>query len=102
MAPRNEPDDIIRVIADFARQVAELSKNVGELTAQVREQIHISNNTQAMVQALGERLRKLEDNDHRREGAAGIVQTILKSPLIGWLVGAAISAWAILTGKVQI
>lgn len=102
MPPRSDQGEFIRVIADFSKQVAELSKSVGELTGQVREQIHISTNTQQMVQALGVRLTKLEASDQRREGAVGIVQIILKSPLVGWIVGAAISAWAILTGKVHV
>lgn len=88
--------------AEIVGVLAELSKNVGELTAQVREQIHTSNNTQTMVRQLGERLTKLEAKDQRREGAAGVVQMIFKSPLIGWIVGAAISAWAVLTGKVHV
>lgn len=99
---QSDQGELIRVIGEFSRQVAEMSSKVGELTGQVREQIHTSNNTQMMVRELGDRLSKLEANDQRREGAVGVVQMILKSPLIGWLVGAGISAWAVLTGKVHI
>jgi predicted RNase H-like nuclease (RuvC/YqgF family) len=43
----------------------------------------------------------MKDKD-RRDGAAGFVTALLKSPALGWLVGAVVSAWAILTGKVHI
>ena len=99
--PRQSEGDIVKVIADFAKQVADLSGNVGELTAQVREQIHISNNTQLMVQGLGERLRRLEDKENRREGASGLLHTVLRSPALGWLFMAAVTIWAFMTGRVE-
>lgn len=103
MAARSpEPVDLAVLIIGFTNQVAELSKNIGELTGQVREQIHIGNNNAAMLTSLGERMLKLEKANERREGAAGVVQAILKSPTLGWFVGAAITAWAILTGKVHV
>jgi hypothetical protein len=90
MAPRSpQPQDDTMLI-------------LGEIRGQLRELIHTGNNTSSKVDALGIRVAALEGEKDRREGASGVLTTILKSPLIGWLTGAAISAWAILTGKVHL
>ena len=99
---------------------------LGEMRGQLRELVHNVNNLSAKVDALGQgftglsrevgtlvalvgdvallkvRLDSVEKQQERREGAAGIVKLIGSSPALGWLVGAAITAWAILTGKVEI
>lgn len=75
---------------------------LGEIRGQLRELIHTGNNTASKLDALGIRVAALEGEKDRREGASGVLTTVLKSPLIGWMTGAAISAWAILTGKVHI
>ena len=56
----------------------------------------------AQVTALREDVDALKLGAAERKGAGGIIDTIMKSPTLGWLVGAAITAWAILTGKVHI
>lgn len=75
---------------------------LGEIRGQLRELIHTGNNNAMKLDALGTRVMQLEAKDSRRDGATGVIQALLKSPTLGWLVGAAISAWAILTGRVQI
>lgn len=75
---------------------------LGQIQGQLRELIHSSNNNGQRIEALSTRVAALEASNDRREGAAGVVQMILKSPMIGWLVGAGVSAWAVLTGKVHI
>jgi hypothetical protein len=75
---------------------------LGEIRGQLRELIHNSNNNAAKLDSLSIRVAALEGEKDRREGASGVLTTVLKSPLIGWLTGAAISAWAILTGRVHI
>ena len=74
---------------------------LGEIRGQLRELIHSTNNTGMKVDALAMRVSALEAADQRRQGASGLMQTIFKSPALGWLVGAAITAWALLTGKVH-
>ena len=54
------------------------------------------------IDALGVRVSALEAAQNKREGAVGLTQVIMKSPALGWLVGAAITAWAVLTGRVDI
>lgn len=75
---------------------------LGQIQGQLRELIHSSNNNGQRLEALSSRVAALEASNDRREGANGVIQSIMKSPAIGWLVGAAITAWAILTGKVHV
>lgn len=75
---------------------------LGEIRGQLRELIHSTNNTGMKVDALAMRVSALEAADQRRQGATGLLQTILKSPALGWLVGAVVTAWAILTGRVHV
>lgn len=99
---------------------------LGEVRGQMRELVHTINNlsmkfdglsreviglgplasdiadVKAKTSALDVRLAALEADRNRRDGATGIVALILKSPALGWLAGAAISAWVILTGKVHV
>ncbi len=75
---------------------------LGEIRGQLRELIHSQNNTGQKLDALAMRVSALEASDHRRAGASGVLSMILRSPALGWLVGAAITAWAILTGRVHL
>ena len=75
---------------------------LGEIRGQLRELIHTSNNTGMKLDALASRVAALEASDNRRQGASGVMAMIMKSPALGWLVGAAVTAWAILTGKVHL
>lgn len=74
---------------------------LGEIRGQMRELIHSTNNAGMKIDALAIRVSALEAEHNRRQGASNALTLILKSPAIGWLVGAAISAWAVLTGKVH-
>lgn len=95
---------------------------LGEIRGQLRELIHTGNNTASQVQALSERVGKLERMDgrvgqlellaprlaalesdrSRRDGANGVVAAILRSPAIGWMVGGATFLWGILTGRIHL
>ena len=94
-------------------------KELGELVAEVRTLKHSSNNTGQKLDAVGEkigkletlavtveelvrdrddhemRLKHLERTDVRDEGARGVILWLLQSPVIGWLVAAAlfVAAW---------
>jgi hypothetical protein len=99
-------------------ELQRMSETLGEVKGQLRELIHTINNTATKLDAISERVVTmqgvperitalevrvvaLETERNRRDGATGIVATIMKSPALGWLVGAAITAWAVLTGKVH-
>lgn len=74
---------------------------LGEIKGQLRELIHSMNNQNQMIQAIGLRVAALEAEQNKRVGASGIIAMILKSPAIGWLVGAAVASWAVFSGKVH-
>ena len=74
---------------DVAKQIAALE---AKMTVRLDES-HTS---------LSSRITALEAERNRRDGATNILGLVLKSPAIGWLVGAVISAWAILNGKVHL
>lgn len=93
-----------------------LAMVLGEVRGQLREIIHTMNNERAKQEIIAEklakldgvpatlqdiqsRLSKLETERDRRDGANSILATLLKSPALGWLVGAAVAAWAFIEGK---
>lgn len=92
---------------------------LGELKGQMRELIHNMNNMSAKIDGLGERVigaagipakvKELEDrvavleaDKNKRDGASGIINALMKSPALGWLVGAATTAWAVITGRLHL
>ena len=74
---------------------------LGEIRGQMRELINSTNNAGMKIDALAACVSALEAEHNRRQGANNVVQALLKSPAFGWLVGVAVSAWAILSGKVH-
>jgi hypothetical protein len=48
------------------------------------------------------KITALEAEKLRRDGANSVILTMLKSPTLGWLVGAATTAWAVLTGRLHL
>ena len=74
---------------------------LGEIRGQMRELIQSSNSTGIKIDALAARVSALEAEHNRRQGASNVLQVLLRSPVLGWLVGVSVSAWAILTGKVH-
>jgi hypothetical protein len=92
---------------------------LGEMRGQLREVVHSMNNLSAKFDGLTRevvglgvlaadlldikaRVKVLEETKSRHDGASNVISAIMRSPTLGWLVGAAITAWAILTGKVNI
>lgn len=89
---------------------------LGELKGQMREVVHTLNNMSMKLDGLSEkviadqhlpakvaeierRVTDLEIDKNRRDGAMGLGGWLLHSPLVGWLVGAGITAWVMLRGK---
>jgi hypothetical protein len=89
---------------------------LGELKGQMREVVHTLNNMSMKLDGLSEkvisaqelpskvaeidrRVTILETDKNRRDGAMGLGGWLLHSPLVGWLVGAGITAWVMLKGK---
>ncbi len=87
---------------------------LGQITAQLKEMVHSQNGTSQVILGMERSLEKqiselaievrgrltiLETANARREGATGILAIILKSPAIGWLVGAASVVYLYIAGK---
>lgn len=51
---------------------------------------------------LEERIAALEAVNTKRDGLMGGFDWLMKSPLVGWLVGAATTVWAIATGRLHL
>lgn len=74
--------------------------DIGEIKTRLSVIEHDSLGVQ--VAALREDVDELKMSAAERKGAGGMIAVILKSPTLGWLVGAAITAWAVLTGRMQV
>lgn len=86
---------------------------LGQITAQLREMIHSQNNmSQAMnglesglgkrIDQLSNRVTALEHANERQQGATSLVSSILRSPVVGWVVGAVTAMWALVTGRLHL
>jgi len=89
-------------MTDQEPSLFDIGEKLGTISGQLRELIHGVNGVSAKQDALAIRVAKLEEAEAGRRAQANLLTTILKSPTIGWLVGAAVTAWAILTGKVHV
>lgn len=84
---------------------------LGEVRGQLREIIHTMNNQSMKNDAVAKQLAKLESmpeqlsklearmtaleqDRYRRDGAMGLGSWLMKTPLLGWVVGICIAAWA--------
>ena len=92
---------------------------LGEMRGQLREVVHSMNNLTTKfdsltreviglavlgpkVTELETRIGYLEASRQRQDGAIGIVGTIIKGPLLGWIVGLASMVVLLAKGWVQI
>lgn len=88
---------------------------LGEMRGQLREVVHSVNNLSMKVDGLSReviglgplaadildlkiRMKVVEENDSRQAGATGVLAAILKSPAVGWLIGALATATALIFG----
>ncbi len=75
---------------------------LGEIRGQLRELIHTGNNNSAKIDALSIRIGDLEADKSRRDGAHGVLNTLARSPTLGWIAGAVATFWAYVTGRLQL
>lgn len=74
---------------------------LGEIRGQLRELVHSSNNNSAKLDALAIRVSALESDKSRREGQAGVLTAALRSPALAWIISAAVTVWALLSGRID-
>jgi hypothetical protein len=66
------------------------------------EQAAIHADLPAKIADLERRVKALEAASDRRAGAMGLGEMLLKSPAVGWAVGALTAVWAFITGHLKI
>lgn len=94
--------DVIKGQSDSIRAMTsalmEQQKTLGEINERL---IRIeSNKVDSRVTDLEADVEQLKAERQQRAGMAHAFELVLKSPLVGWLVGAAGMAWLFLSGKV--
>lgn len=92
--------------------IGELKGEIGELRGQLREVIHNTNNIRQVLEnqahaayilpelsrevaALDVRVTALEASENQRKGALTLGHMLFRSPVLGWLAGAAAILYAI-------
>jgi hypothetical protein len=98
-------DAVFHNVNNVSGKVDGVSKEVAELGREVSALAVLSSTVteiKADLLRTDSRLDALERTDRRQEGAAGVIQMILKSPAIGWLVGALSVAVALAKGWVHL
>lgn len=108
---RGQLYEVIHSVNNLSQNVMTLAREVSGLASMATElaglklKVDSLEKTCADISALGKldtQIIALKEAHFERKGASNLVQTLLKAPALGWLVGAAITAWAILTGKVNV
>jgi hypothetical protein len=118
MAPRpGQLDEISEAIGRLSGQVESLDRYTHErehglnnLVQKVeglgiritRDIAAVEGRIEGRIKAMDDRLLTLEKAHQKDAGARSVIATILKSPTLAWLIGAAVTAWAIVTGKVHL
>jgi|SRR5690349_14923982 len=99
--PVDEDGAVRQMEVEAFRQIADGIKGLNTDMRDVRERlIRIeSNQLDRTVQEHTTRITALETDKNRRDGAMGFGGWLLKSPIVGWLVGMALTAWVLLRTK---
>ena len=91
------------MLGELKGQMRELIHNVNNMTMKLEgltERVIADQHLPAKVAEIDRRVTELETDRNRRDGAMGFGGWLLKSPIVGWLVGAALTAWVLLKGKI--
>lgn len=92
--------DIGKLQGGFDGRIGTITKEIERsITAAVEKAIEPVNQD---IAALKSDVDLLMSAKHKQDGASNLLLAICKSPALGWLVGMAITGWAILTGKVHV
>lgn len=91
---RGQLREVVHGQANLAQKFDALTREViglGSLASDIAEH-------KVLITALAVRVDALDTEKNRREGAQGVLQTILKSPLVGWLAAVAALVTAYVKG----
>lgn len=90
------------MLGELKGQMRELIHNVGNMAMKLdglTEKVIADQHLPAKVADIDRRVTDLETDKNRRDGAMGLSGWLLKSPIVGWLVGMALTAWVLLRTK---
>ena len=92
---------------DLRKQLAALETKLGNRVEEIERTLRaelVAQNiaTEAKLTAANMRIAVLEQEKYRRDGASTVIASIMRSPTLGWMVGAAVTAWGLLSGKVHL
>jgi len=100
---------LLLMIGEIKGQLRELVhsiNNQGQLLNNLTDKMSVTQNLPEKIKSQAEeiadlklRVTALEAVENRRVGAVGLGSTLLRSPLIGWLAGAALAVWAFIERK---
>lgn len=102
--------EALRQITDNLRRLNDGQEKIIEGQVEQGKSIHAidtrltrieSNSVNKKVAELELKVDALEAERDRRSGAANLAAIVFKSPALGWIAGAAITLWALLSGKVM-
>lgn len=108
MMPASAESAAMRFVVEAMRQQTEILKGLRGEMKEKHALLHDVHDrvirieatvTEARIERLEKDVDSLKSDRDRRDGASGVMLTILKSPALGWLAGLAIAAWVYLTGK---
>ncbi len=99
LLPERLTREMGRLQGTFDGRIVTISKEIERsITSAVEKAIEPINTDVADLKV---KVATLLEERSRRDGASGIVQSILKSPLLAWLAMISAAAWAVLSGRVQ-
>lgn len=114
MPPRGQLDQISEAIGELKGSVKSIEKYIHEerhglrnLSQKVdaigtlitREIAAVEARIDVQIEAMNARLAAVETAQARQAGERGLLVAFLKSPVVGWLVGAGVTLWLLLSGK---
>lgn len=94
---RLENAELLRSVMSSIQEISAEVKDIQRRVIIIETRDHT-----AQIAALALRVTALEVESNKRDGATGVISALLKSPALGWLAGAAITAWAVLTERVNL
>ena len=89
--------NIVLKAENLPEAVKDHEGRISALEAIANQRVHIPNT----VADHDGRLKALETVENKRAGAMGLGGWLLKSPLVGWLATAAVTAWAFIEGRLH-
>jgi hypothetical protein len=101
---RLENAELLRALVTSVESVRQEQQSMHTQVSEIRDKVITieARDVGAQVAALSLRVAALEVVNQRREGATTLAESILKSPTLGWIIGAGTFIWAYITGKVDL